>query len=267
MMKLFDSAFSPFARKVRMVLEHKGLPFEACDGLVKSNHEALTALNGRIEVPVLVDDDVVVVNSADIVAYLDAQYPLRPVYPPTIAARVHARAWERAADSYVDAILINISYWVWAEREDTMPDGLLETARVDMARVYDALERDLATRDYISGQLSIADIALFPHLASAKALGVAFSVEKQPRLVQWFRQMRALPIGAADLKRSRDFVANLRERDIERRRIFWRGDRIEWILARGFNNWLFNEITNDRVLWPGPTLPAPLTEHTGRQRI
>jgi len=262
MMKLFGSAFSPFARKVRMVLEYKGLSFEACDGLVKSNHEALKTMNGRIEVPVLVDDDVVVVNSADIVAYLDAQYPLKPVYPPSVAARVHARAWERAADTYVDAILINISYWLWADREDKMPDGLLEAARTDMAQVYEALERDLATRDFISGPLSIADIALFPHLASAKALGVEFSVEKQPRLVQWFRQMRALPIGDADLKRTRDFVANLAERDIERRRIFWRGDRVEWMLARGFHQWLFNEITNERVLWPGPTLPAPLAEHT-----
>ena len=29
MITLYDNAFSPFARKVRMVLEHKGLPFEA----------------------------------------------------------------------------------------------------------------------------------------------------------------------------------------------------------------------------------------------
>jgi len=258
MMKLFDSAFSPFARKVRMVLEHKGLPFEACDGLLKSNHEALKAVNGRIEVPVLVDGDLIVANSADIVAYLDAQYPTQPVFPPAGAARVHARAWERAADSYVDAILINISYWLWADRQDTMPDGLLQAARTDMARVYDALERDLATSDFVSGSLSVADLALFPHLASAKAMRVEFSAANYPNLQRWLRQMRSLPICAADLRRARDFVANIRERDVERRRIFWRGDRIEWLLTRGFHNWLFKEITEDRVLWPGPTLPAPL---------
>ena len=33
MIKLYDSAFSPFARKVRMVLDHKGLSYEAVDGL------------------------------------------------------------------------------------------------------------------------------------------------------------------------------------------------------------------------------------------
>jgi glutathione S-transferase len=30
---LYDNAFSPFARKVRMVLEHKNLAFDAIDGL------------------------------------------------------------------------------------------------------------------------------------------------------------------------------------------------------------------------------------------
>ena len=109
MMKLYDSAFSPFARKVRMVLDHKGLEYEAFDGLLHVNHEALKSVNGRIEIPVLFDGDIVVVNSADIVAYLEHRYPARPVYPDEPAARVHARAWERAADSFIDSILIDIS--------------------------------------------------------------------------------------------------------------------------------------------------------------
>ena len=81
MIKLYDSSFSPFARKVRIVLEYKGLNYEVVDGLLKSNHAALKAVNGRIEVPALVDGDIVVVNSADIVAYLDNRYPAKSVYP------------------------------------------------------------------------------------------------------------------------------------------------------------------------------------------
>src|SRR5262245_16438617 len=106
MITLYDNAFSPFARKVRMVLEHKGLDFAAVDGLLKSNHAALAAVNGRKEVPVLVDADIIVVNSADIVGYLELRYPAKPVYPDTPAARVHARSWERAADSLIDPILV-----------------------------------------------------------------------------------------------------------------------------------------------------------------
>jgi len=255
---LYDSAFSPFARKVRMVLEHKGLNFEAVDGLLKSNHEGLKAVNKRMEVPVLVDGDLVVVNSADIIGYLEFRYPTKPVYPEAPAARVHARAWERAADTLVDAILSDISYWKWTDRQDSMPEGLLQAARADLRLVYDALENDLARREFVSGPLSIADIALFPHLASVRAMEVEFAAQEYPNLVRWFRQVRTLPICAADLRRARDFVVNLKDKDVERRRIFWRGDRIEWMLAHGFHDWFFGEIIEQRVLWPGLALPAPI---------
>jgi glutathione S-transferase len=258
MMKLYDSAFSPFARKVRMVLEHKGLAFDVVDGLLKANHDALKAVNGRVEVPALIDGDIVVVNSSDIVGYLEFRYPDKPVYPSEPAARVHARAWERAADGHIDPILIDVSYWKWADRSDRMPDGLLDAARADMRQVYDALERDLAQREYVSGELSIADIALFPHLASAKAMELEFTAQQHPRLAAWFKRMRALPICSADLQRARDFVAAVKASDVERRRIFWRGDRIEWLLARGFHAWFFNEINEGRVLWPGAATPAAM---------
>ena len=250
-MKLFDSAFSPFARKVRMVLEHKGLDFEVVDGLLKSNHAALKAVNGRIEVPTLVDGDTLVVNSADIVGYLEHRYPERPVYPAAPGARVHARAWERAADTFIDAILINVSYWKWAERSDTMPVGLLEAARADLALVYDALEAELAQREYVSADfLSIADIALFPHIASARAMEVGHSRERHPNLSRWLSRMRTLPICTADLERARSFLANLGGEGLEKQKIFWRGDRIEWLLARGFHDWFLDEIKAERVLWP-----------------
>jgi len=79
MMTLYDAAFSPFARKVRMVLEYKELECQSVDGLFKLKHDLLKSVNGRAEVPVLVDRDVVVTNSSDIVAYLDDEYPRRKV--------------------------------------------------------------------------------------------------------------------------------------------------------------------------------------------
>ncbi len=258
MIKLYDSAFSPFARKVRMVLEYKDLSYDAIDGLLRSNHDALKAVNGRIEVPVLVDDDIVVANSPDIVSYLEHRYPAKPLYPQEPAARVHARAWERLADTFVDPILVDISYWKWAQRPDQMLEGLLEAARSDLGLVYGALDRELADREFVAGTLSVADIALFPHLASAKAMDVAFSPQAHPNLTRWLKQMRALPMCAADLRRARDYVVGLKDRDIERQRIFWRGDRIEWMLARGFHAWFFDEIKEGRVAWPGPALPAPM---------
>jgi glutathione S-transferase len=255
-MKLYDNAFSPFARKVRMVLDFKGLDYETIDGLDKANARALETVNGRVEVPALVDGELVVVNSTDIVAYLEHRYPERPVYPKHPAARVAARAWERCADTVIDPILIDISYWIWAERDDRMPDGMKAAAQDDLNRVYSALERDLDGRDFICGDFSIADIALFPHLAAVRLLGVSFPSERYVRLAAWLRRMREIELCRADLARTKAYFGALNQHSIERRKIFWRGDRIEWVLARGFHDWFVGEIAAGRVIFPGLGIPA-----------
>ena len=259
MLLLYDNAFSPFARKVRMVLEHKGLAFEVVDGLRRSNHDRLAAVNGRIEVPAFDHDGMLVANSADIVAYLERTFPNQPVYPASPAEWVRARAWERCADSVIDPILIDISYWTWAERDDRMPDGMREAAQRDLDQVYAALERELDGRPFVCGELSIADLALFPHMVSVRPLGVGIDEGKFPRLTAWLARMRALPLCAADVARAKQFLKGMLadDADAERRKIFWRGERIEWVLARGYHEWFVGEIRSGRVLWPGLGIPAP----------
>ncbi|CAK9039452.1 Glutathione S-transferase theta-3 [Durusdinium trenchii] len=211
-----------------MVMEYKELEATYLDGLRRENHDRLKAVNGRVEAPALVDGDLVVVNSADIVAYLDHRYPAKSVTPQDPALRARARAWERAADSAIDPILVDISYWMWAERPDAMPDGLLEKARADLDQFYTALEAELGDDGFLYGALSIADIALFPHLMSAKALQAPIDKQRFPKLASWLRRMLMTDIGRADVVRAREFVANVDDQDAERRKIFWRGDRIEW---------------------------------------
>lgn len=256
-MKLYDNGFSPFARKVRLVLDCKGLEYETVDALVPASHDALAAVNGRAEVPVLVDGDITVVNSADIVAYVDRQYPDPPVYPSDPNLNVRARAWERCADSTIDPIMIDISYWKWAKRPDSMPEGLLDAARGDMDKVFEALERDLNGNDYVCGALSIADLALFPHMSASKAMGVPIAVDRFPRVATWYTRLRGLDICKVDLDRTRAYVLGLGKSGIEIERIFWRGDRIEWMLARGYHDWFMKEIEEGRVLWAGLGVPGP----------
>jgi glutathione S-transferase len=179
MLTLYGNAFSPFSRKVQLVLEHKAIDYEMVDGLSHANHDRLAAVNKRLEVPAIDHDGLVVVNSADIVAYFERVFPDRPVYPSDHESWVKARAWERCADSVIDPILVDISYWVWAIREDQMPDGLLDAARTDLGTIYDVLDKELEERDWVSGELSIADIALFPHLS-----GTRVALSAPARMVQ-----------------------------------------------------------------------------------
>lgn len=250
-MRLFGSPFSPFARKVALVLDHKGLNYEYIDGGAPAAREELSKLNARREVPVLDDDGLVVANSADIVAYLDHVYPENPVLPLDPAQRVQAREWERLSDTTVDAILVDISLWSWAKRPDEMPEGMLKAARNDLGAIYTRLDNALANSDYLVGDaITVADLALFPHLSATKILKVAISEERFPRLTKWLSCMLASPLTRTDMQRLREYMPNREKLGLEMNRIAWRGDRLEWVLARGFHEWLVGEIRADRVIWP-----------------
>ena len=255
-LRLHTNPFSPFARKVHLVMEHKGLRFDLVDGLARGARSELALVNGRVEVPVLEHDGLTVVNSADIVAYLERVFPQDPVYPTTPAGYVKARAWERCSDTTVDGILINISYWIWAIRHDSMPDGLLDAARQDMEVVYQRLEDEIADGDWICGELSVADFALFPQLSGTRMLGVPFDGDRYPGLLAWYKRCRSTSLFQADLERLKSYLSAPGELDVEREKIFWRGDRIEWMLARGQHDWFMREIEEDRVLWPGLGVPT-----------
>jgi glutathione S-transferase len=258
MIKLYDNAFSPFARKVRLALEHKGLVHEVVDGLALANRDLLERVNGRVEVPALEHDGLVIVGSADICLYLERLRHEPSIYPADHAEWVRARAWERCADTTIDPILINLSYWSWAERDDQLPAAWVEAARRDLETVYAALERDLEGHHFVCGQLSIAELALFPHLTATRFYGVGHDPERHPRLHAWLKRLRAMDVFADDLERTKRFMADFAQGTAhERRKIFWRGDRLEWVLARGFAPWLMKEIAEDRVIFPGVGVPAP----------
>ena len=143
---LYGSPISTFARKVAIGLELKGLPYELVDALTPDRREELRRLNPRLEVPVLTDGDLVVVNSSDILQYLDWRYPEQPLYPAAIEERVVARAFERLGDQRFDPIVVDCSYWHWAERDDEPPAGLLAAAQRDIDELFDHLERMLLAR-------------------------------------------------------------------------------------------------------------------------
>jgi glutathione S-transferase len=253
MLTLFTNGFSPFSRKVEMALACKGLAYESVDGLSHANRGRLQAVNARAEVPVLVDGDVTVVNSSDIVAYLDLRHPERPIHPADLKARVAARALERLADARVDAILLACSIWTWAERPDQPLPGLKETGQRDLdalfARIEAVLDAYPATPPF--GQWTIAEFALWPHLCALRPLGFSLDAARFPRLAAWFAAMRRDRIFLDDARRTGEFMKTIATNtSFERTKIFWRGDRIEWMLARGFHDWFFDEIRAGRVLWP-----------------
>lgn len=250
---LYDNPFSPFARKVRMALRLKHVPFESIDALATAEHERLSAVNPRAEVPVLVDGDLVVVDSSDIVAYLDDRFPTPALLPSSPALRAKARSWQRIADTVFDAIVHDISLWAWPthRRADQPPAGLLEAGRRELEMLVARLEESLADETFLCGDLSIADLAVFPHVSSLALVGVR--LDGFERVRRWVRAMRALPVVQEDLEHVRRSVVEKftsGTSPYEGERVVWRGDRIEWLIAHGHWDWFRSELTSGRAVVP-----------------
>src|SRR5580704_470839 len=132
------------------------------------------------------------------------------------------------------------------------PAGLMETAQRDLDLVLDRLEQALAPRGkpWPFGAPGVAECAWFANLIAVRPMGFAFDAARLPSVAAWLGAMRAHPIFAADARRTGAYLRGLKTTSVERRKLFWSGERIEWLLARGFHDWLFGEIAAGRAVFP-----------------
>ena len=89
---------SPYGWRVRLALAHKGLAAEEIAVTYADSPEVL-AFSGQARTPVLVDGDATIVDSWEILRYLDRAYPARPA----IADEAEALAWKRYAEEILES--------------------------------------------------------------------------------------------------------------------------------------------------------------------
>ena len=117
-------------------------------------------------------------SSPEIVAYLEFRYPGDVGLSGSARRTLHARAWQPTSDTlHRSRFSIDIYYWNWADLLVTHARRACSTA----SRVRLSLSSTMRSsaisqgKNFLSGPLSIADLALFPHMESAKAIEVEIS--------------------------------------------------------------------------------------------
>jgi glutathione S-transferase len=155
-------------------------------------------------VPVLVDGDEVVIDSAAIIALLEERYPEPSLYPADEARRAEAeifvdwfnRVWKRPPNAIAD------------ELEQPEPDfERIAEWSAEMRTALDRFEALLAGRDYLFGEFGVADCIAFPFLKYA-VLGLPADDDEvfhqvlvdhmlldgsYPRLTAWVRRVGGHP--------------------------------------------------------------------------
>lgn len=92
-LKLFSARACPFAHRTRLVLAHKGLPFELIEIDLQNKPAWFHTVSGYAKVPALEHGDLHVWESAIINEYIDEAFPEVPLLPREPGTRAAARIW------------------------------------------------------------------------------------------------------------------------------------------------------------------------------
>jgi len=252
-MKLFTFATSPYARKVRIVLDYKSLayePLERCYSLDRK--EDLRSTSQRAEVPVLVlDDGRSIADSTIICEYLEQVHPTPPIYPRDAFERSRMRSLEDLCDRTFDAV--GFGYFLGVLRKDAPESAALkDAARDECAALIASLERELGDRDYFCGELSLADFAAICHAPMARTMKIDMS--NLPRMRAWMDRMRKIPAVTADHERAAKAWQGVHNISTEFEgpdgRIHWRDSRLEFPVRHGFIDLVAREFHAKKMMFP-----------------
>jgi glutathione S-transferase len=202
MITLYYGSGSPYAWRVQLALEAKGLPY---DRKVQSfsagdtRKPEFVALNPRHRVPTIVDGDFVLYESNAIVEYLDEAYPGRgaALFPGDARKRATVRRIVSEVDGYTTEAVDQVVERLLGVKPEERDEAKIEEARRAVAEEFAFVARYLAG-DFLVGPLSAADFALYP------AVGFMFRCHQRvpsfddasllpPALAAWKRRVEALP--------------------------------------------------------------------------
>jgi len=153
---IVGSYLSPYVRKVLAVLARKGIPYEIDPITPFMGDDRFSKLSPLRRIPVLVDGDLVLVDSTVICEYLEERTPEPALYPREIAARARSRWLEEYADSRMGDVFI-WQYWyplvvnrfVFGQKPD--PAAIEKTVTFEIPEVLEYLERELPEYGFLFG--------------------------------------------------------------------------------------------------------------------
>ncbi|MBU6510538.1 MAG: glutathione S-transferase family protein [Gammaproteobacteria bacterium] len=195
-MKLYYSPLSSNSRKVRVVAALLDIPLELQNVELPKGAQRqpeFLAVNPMGKVPVLVDGDLVLPESAAIMIYLAESKPGNTLYPTECHARAEVNRWLFwAANHWFPAVgALALEKVLKPRFFHGEPDPAQIKRQEDSIQGFaKVLDEHLAKRQWVAGNsLTLADIAI----AAAFASLVQLPIESWPHIASWFGRIRSLP--------------------------------------------------------------------------
>jgi RNA polymerase-associated protein len=148
---------------------------------LKNKPSDLVQRNPYGKVPVLVDGDGVIYESAIIDEYLEEKFAQVRLMPADLLLRAKARIWVDYMSTRLHAVASDITH----NRE-------AEKARERMRQHLTTLDKEMAGRKYLVGEYSLADISYIPFYTRRERYDVVID-DTYPNLKRWGEDLVARP--------------------------------------------------------------------------
>ena len=202
MITLYYGSGSPYAWRVQLALEAKGIPYERrvlSFSAGDTRKPEFVALNPRHRVPTIVDGGFALYESNAIVEYLDEAYRGKgaTLFPGDARKRATVRRLISEIDDYTTGAVDEVVERLLGVKPEARDQRKIDLARNAMADEFAFMARYL-DGGFLVGELSAADFALYP------AVGFMFRCEQReptfdaasllpPKLAAWKERVEALP--------------------------------------------------------------------------
>lgn len=159
MYKLLSATPSPYARKVRIALAEKGIPFELVTEVPWDKSTQTPKYNPLEKLPVLIaDSGESVYESRFILEWIEAYHPEPPLLPAGREAALAARKLEVLADGVCDAFVL--MFWERHRAPELQSQEWIARQRRKIDGGLKEIARLIGNREYAVGNaFSLGDIA------------------------------------------------------------------------------------------------------------
>jgi glutathione S-transferase len=182
MIKLYSARGCPYALRSRFALREKGVPYEHVEIDLKNKPADFLTLSPYGKVPLLLDGEARIYESAIINEFLDEKYPAPPLMPKEPEARAYVRIWIDFANTRLMPAMFRAFFGPEAGREEGLREALTH---------LEVLSRELGEREWFAGgALSLAEVT---YSSALERLSTGSALDTTPNLKRWWERISARP--------------------------------------------------------------------------
>lgn len=195
-MKLYHRPDCPFCWKVRIFLIEAGIDVQEATIKLGERHPDIMANNPNGTVPMFVDGDLILWESAVIIEYLVDKFPGSTLMPGSPEQRAEVRQIHSYSDHKIGKSLFPYIKQVRESAPHKATDELYQSTSAAWHEIQKRLAIILDRRDFFGAGFSAAECALVPRFSLALTYGLTLN-EGNHNLKEWFRRCVKRPSYAA----------------------------------------------------------------------